>query len=368
MAVSLPGEPCSAGSEPSGPEARSRPAGRVLMLAASYHPHLGGVEKHLRCVTRELRAMGVEVRIATPAREQPEGEDLVDSVSVTRLSVHKRAARHALEPLVDWADIIHSHDAYPFLKFYLPFSLRSGARPAFVTFHGYERYPIPLEARVLRRLVRWRTRGSLCAGAFIPKWYRFTCGHITHGGVDAPQVRPPLGEGAVFAGRLEPDTGLPCYLEALRLLKQEHSIAVPLQVLGDGSLRPQAEAFCSEHGLQVEFFGMVSDVMPFLREARYAFCSGLLSMLEAMACGALVLAVYDNPLKEDYLRLSPTADFASVAGDPATLANQLLCLSDPVAAEEVAGRAFEFARTQTWHAVAELYLDLWSSLTAKEAP
>ena len=55
-------------------------------------------------------------------------------------------------------------------------------------------------------------------------------------------------------------------------------------------------------------------------------------------------------------------------GDPATLANQLLCLSDPPAAEEVARRAFEFARTQTWRAVAELYLDLWSSLTAEEAP
>jgi len=333
---------------------------RVLMLTPSYYPRLGGVEKHLRCVTRELRAMGVEVAIATPAWEGPEGEDLVDSVRVRRLSSDRRAGRKALAPLVDWATLVHTHDAYPFLKYYLPFHRRA-AKPAFVTFHGYEGYPIPLEARALRRLVLWLTRGSLCAGAFIPRWYRFRCSHVTHGGVDSPPQRPPLGDGAVFAGRIERDTGLTDYLEALRLLKHEHGVTVPLQVLGDGSLRRQASDFCAQNELAAEFLGPVSDVMPYLRDARFAFCSGLLSMLEAMACGTLVVATYDNPLKEDYLRLSPGAAHIGICDRPAAIRDEILRLRDADVAEARAQAAFDYAATQTWRAVAELYLDLWSS-------
>ena len=222
---------------------------------------------------------------------------------------------------------------------------------------------------MLRRVVRVLTRGSLCAGAFIPKWYHFRCARITHGGVDTPSERPPLGEGALFIGRLEPDTGLMSTVEALRLLKAQHGLELPLQVCGDGSQRAAAAAGAASAGLAVTFHGQVADVSPYLQQARFAFVSGFLGMLEAMALGRAVLAVYDNPLKEDYLRLFPGAQHVAIAGSPEELAGQLAALlADP---EGLAGRleqAYRFAQTQTWARVADLYRSLYASAGRAEEP
>jgi len=336
---------------------------RVLMLTSSYLPRLGGVERHVRFVVRELRQRGLEVRIATPRWDDawPAREE-VDGVEVTRLSLRGRAGRRDLAPLVEWASLVHTHDAYPFLKYYLPSRLTRPRLPVFATFHGYEGYPIPFEAKVLRRFVLWLTRGNVCAGAFIPKWYRFRCDHVTHGGVDAPTERPAMGEGAVFVGRLEPDTSFLGYLEAVRRLKEEHGIDLPLGVCGSGSLREEGEAFAREHRLDVTFHGQVGDVGSYLARAQFACVSGLLGMLEAMAAGAIVLALYDNPLKEDYLRLFPGAGHNVIAASPADLAERAAALvRSPGEGEAVAARASEFARSQTWERVADLYVQLWAA-------
>lgn len=337
---------------------------RVLMLSPSYLPRLGGVEKHVSSVVRELSHLGTEVRVATPRWDNGwPASETIGGVEVTRLDLVTGVGRRELRELVDWADIVHTHDAYPFYKYYLPFRFRRHRTPVFVTFHGYERYPIPLEARFLRRLLLWFTRGNICAGAFIPKWYRFRCTHVTHGGVHAPPARPALGEGAVFVGRLEPDTGFLDSVEVLRLLKEEHGVALPLEVCGDGSLREEGERLAGSADLDAVFHGPVKDVMPYLVRARFAFVTGLLSMLEAMAAGSIVLSLYDNPLKEDYLRLSPAAEHAIVSDSPAALAARAAdLLRAPDTCEKRAQEAYDFARTQTWSKVAELYVDLYQSL------
>ncbi|MBM3499683.1 MAG: glycosyltransferase family 4 protein [Armatimonadetes bacterium] len=336
---------------------------RVLMLTPSYLPRSGGVERHVRCVSRELLARGVEVRVATPRWDAAwPVQESAEGVEVIRLSRSRAAGMRELTPHVDWAEVVHTHDAYPFLKYYLPHRLRRPRRPVFATFHGYEGYPIPLEAKALRRIVLWLTWGSLCAGAFIPKWYRFRCAHVTHGGVDAPEARPPLGDGAVFVGRLEPDTGFLGYVEALGRLKEAHGIDLPLGVCGDGSLREAGETAARERGLNVTFHGRVPDATPYLSRARFACVSGLLAMLEAMAAGAIVLALYDNPLKEDYLRLFPGAGHLVIAGSPGELADRAAELvGHPELQEAIAAEAFEFARAQTWGKVADLYLQLWAA-------
>lgn len=335
---------------------------RVLMLTASYHPRAGGVEKHVRCVARELRAMGMEVWVATPRWEEGwNEEELVDGVMVRRLSTSTREGRKELEPLLDWAQVAHTHDAYPFLKYYQPYRLRRPRLPVFVTWHGYECYPIPLEAKFLRRIVGLLTKGSICVGAFIPKWYKFSCPRITYGGVDAPAERPPLGEGAVFVGRLEPDTGILDYIEALAWLRDKHGVDVPFEVCGVGSLLDMAKRRAAEKRLRVVFHGQVADPMPYFARARFACVSGYLAMLEAMAGGAIVLALYDNPLKEDYLRMSPMAVNAVIAGSPQELADQMAALArSPEEMERRAEAGYQFAKEQTWRRVAELYAGLYA--------
>jgi glycosyltransferase involved in cell wall biosynthesis len=334
---------------------------RVLMLTPSYAPRVGGVEKHVARVAGELAARGLQVTVATPRWDSAwPAEEATGAVRVLRLSPDRRAGTRELGPLVRQADLVHTHDAYPFLKYYLPYRFSHPFLPVVVTFHGYEGYPIPWEARLLRRLVLGLTRDRLCAGAFIPRWYHFDCDLITHGGTDAPAQRPPLGEGAVFVGRLEPDTGFLQYLEALALLKAETGACPELQVIGDGSLRAAGEALAREASLPATFHGRLADPGPSLRQARYALVSGYLAILDAMAAGSLVLALHDNPLKHDYLRLFPGASLMVVAASPRELADWLTALgSDPASEERLAAAAFDFAATQSWDRVADLTLDLY---------
>lgn len=54
---------------------------RVALVTSSYHPHLGGVESHVRNVARELRARGTDVEVWTVDR----GERAPERVGVTEL-------------------------------------------------------------------------------------------------------------------------------------------------------------------------------------------------------------------------------------------------------------------------------------------
>ena len=337
----------------------------LLMLTPSFHPALGGVEKHLLRVSQELVAQGHQVTVVSQ-RTDPEwpAHDAVGEIHIRRLPRRPglAALRSLLPSLVEWADLVHCHDAYPLLRWYLPVRWMAPRRPAFITFHGYEAYPIPLQARLLRRLAERMTLGSICMGEFICTWYRTKCDAVSYGGVDPPPQAsdPQPGAGAVFVGRLAPDSGIADIIQALRLLHDEHGAPLPLTVCGDGPLRAHLERAAREAHLQVRFLGRVPDVTTHLLEARFAFVTGYLAILEAMACRRLVFAVYDNPLKRDYLTLFPAASAMVVAGSPEELARRLAAhLPSPHQDRALLDQAEAFAREQTWRRVAETYLQLW---------
>ena len=333
---------------------------KLAMLAASFHPQTGGVERHVRRVGSALVAMGHQVSLLTRQGEGTAAQEVVDGIQVLRLParpgpLHLAQARE----LLAGAQVVHSHDAYPLLKW-----LRLLPRvPRFMTWHGYEGWPIPLEARLLRRLAGWLVSGSICMGEFICRWYGHGCTLTSYGAVDPPPtVTPPPPDGpALLLGRLEPDTGALAAIEALALLREHHGPALPLAVCGDGSLRPQAERLAAQRGLAAEFLGMVPDVSPHLARARLVLCTGYLGILEALAHGRLVFASYDNPLKRDYLRLHPCAGRGLlVAGSALEMSGQMAeHLRRPEQERLALSLGEQYARAQTWPALAGLYLDLY---------
>jgi glycosyltransferase involved in cell wall biosynthesis len=248
------------------------------------------------------------------------------------------------------------------LRWYLPVRWMLPRRPAFLTFHGYEGYPIPLEARLLRRIAGRAALGSICMGEFICKWYRCRCDAVSYGGVDASaEVPEPREDTAVFIGRLEPDTGIAEIIEALRLLR-EGGRSLPLTVCGDGSLRARLENAARAAGIQAEFVGRVAEPRAYLLQARYAFVTGFLAILEAMACRRLVLSIYDTPIKRDYLELFPARDAIVIAGSAGELAARLAeRLDAPERSRELLDRAQAFAHEQTWRKVAETYLHVYAA-------
>ena len=332
------------------------------MIAPSFHPSLGGVETHVRRVSECLGERGHQLTVLTHAGE-PSPEQLGP------LAVHRLprtgwlAAWRAARPHIAAADIVHCHDAYSFLHFYLPSCCLPPRRPVFITFHGYERYPIPQEAIRWRRFVRRRVRSAICMGDFICRRYDTPCFAVSYGGVDPVPDPPPLppNPSALFLGRLAEDTSIMLYLEALAALRRDFNRRLHLTVAGQGPLRPIAERFADAQGLSVRFLGPVSDPAPLFAESHFAFVSGYLAIWQALAYRRLVFAVYDNDLKRDYLLGFPEAEETLViAGEPADLAAQLdRRLADPAAGDQMRRRGARLAAQNSWQRVADLYLNMY---------
>jgi len=114
-------------------------------------------------------------------------------------------------------------------------------------------------------------------------------------------VQPDPGEGngdrsyALFVGRLSTEKGLRTLLAAWTRLR----VSIPLQIVGDGPLRPELEEYARQQGLEsVSFRGRLSgeETMAMMKGARcLVFPSecyeGLpMTVIEAFACGTPVIA------------------------------------------------------------------------------
>jgi glycosyltransferase involved in cell wall biosynthesis len=335
---------------------------RILMITPSFHPAVGGVESHVRRVSECLSQRGHDVSILTHA-DRP-SQERIGPLSVRRLARSGwLGAWRSARPHIAAADIVHCHDAYSFLHFYLPSCWLPPRRPVFATFHGYERYPIPREAIRRRRFVRRRVRNALCMGDFICRWYDTSCYAVSYGGVDPVADPPPLPSepSALFVGRLAEDTSILLYLEALAVLRADYGRRLRLTIVGDGPLRPIAERYAEAQGLWTRFLGAMEDPAPLFGEAQFAFVSGYLAIWQALAHRRLVFALYDNDLKRDYLEGFPDARGTLVIADaPAELAARLSeFLGDPEAAAERVERGTRLAAENTWERVAETYLSMY---------
>ena len=336
------------------------------MLTPSFHPSVGGVQTHVKRVGEELVKKGHGVAVLTRRidRSWPERED-VGPIRVVRVPARGgfvKAWRRVSEMMKD-TDVVHCHDAYAFVRYYLPFRILFPRHPVFVTFHGYEGWPIGLQARVFRRLAARLCQGSICIGDFIRKYYRTACDEVSYGAVDSPLAgadAPQPERGAVFVGRLEADMGILTYIEALNILRYQHDMTVPLHICGDGPLASTVDRLQRMYDLPIFMHGQVQDPASHIAGYELAFVTGYLSILNAMALGRRVFAVYDTPIKEDYLRCFPAADKIVIAPSAEALAEELArYLANPKAcsARIEAGRAF--ASSQTWDKAAQTYLELY---------
>ncbi len=306
------------------------------MLVPKFYPSSGGVERFVRQVAKRLVCQGLKVSVIAPLHapglattESLEGIEIYRFAVPDAWRLHNRPIRFtaglrmfcaiaAYRRMLQQADAIHCHDWGTFVFWYLPFRFIFPRKPVYVTFYGNEGvFPIPRSIVCLRRLAEHMCTDHLCGGDYIKKWYGTGCPRVVYGGVEPPsQVEYPRDpNSAVFVGRLEPDTGIVTYLEAVKMLKLQHGLDLQFDVYGDGSLSPQLQESAAESGVRVRFHGHVSAENPsqFFAGSNYAFVSQNLAMLEAMVNRRLVISVYDNPLKKDYVLSYPFAEQMLVA-------------------------------------------------------
>lgn len=360
----------------------------VLFLSRLFYPHIGGVEKHVLEISKILVSKGHKVIIISENSQESHSTPYQsDSPSARPVGKLKNLESYNINPgkddwfkkfriwkqlwkhrdLIRSADVVHCHDVF---FWYLPFRFLFLTKPVYTTFHGYEGNNIPNKKAIfMHKLSEKLSYGNICVGDFLKKWYGTKPTFITYGAVDLQTINKYITENkntkkfndkVIFFGRLENETGIMKYLEALKILKKK-GISLELDIYGEGSLKEGVIKYKKENNLKINLKGFIMNIESVLNNYEYVFCSRYLSILESMAFRKPIFAEYNNAIKKDYLQMAPFAEYISISKDANEIAQNL--------EEFILGRkklmvenAYTWVKTETWDKMADTYLKLWSYL------
>lgn len=333
----------------------------VVFFARLFYPHIGGVEKHVYEISKELLKKKYKVIVVT----EKHGKELLEheaykGIEIYRIPVNQNGRLKKFSiwwwlvkkiNIIKQADIVHCHDVF---FWYLPFRFAFLHKKVFTTFHGYESFPITKKAILIRKISEKLSRGNICIGNYIKKWYKTKPSFVSYGGVDVGEypISKKRNVNALFIGRLDEQTGIQMYCNAIKKIKKN----IPnfeFVIIGDGKFRSYAERYGKVLGLQ-------NRPEKYFLKYRYAFVSRYLSILEAIAARRLVFAVYDNLLKEDYLKMAPFAKFIVIERTAENLAKKVAYyLQHPEEENKLIEKAYDWVKKQSWEEMVSIYTKLW---------
>ncbi len=335
-------------------------AKQIIHLARLFSPHVGGVETHVREIAKIQVKRGFAVTVITEQHQA----DLPLQETIGGIKIIRIPQQFVGKKLPIWrwmwryrnllagAARIQVHDVFWWL---LPvFFLLSGE--IITTFHGWEtNFPVRITAKLQRWIYAQKSGRTVHVGTWIRDFYWDKPDAVTYGGVRKEFLR--VGElrrqknqklQLVFFGRLAEDNGVNEYCRVLSILRKK-GIKFAITWIGEGPLMET----CREYG---RILGSVRNPIPFLIKADIVFSSSYLSMMEAQALGKVVAAVYQNSLKEAYLRSYPGAFAIFLAGNSESLAEKIIDVTDNhQKMMALAEKSRHFARSQTWEKVADMY-------------
>lgn len=337
---------------------------KIVQITPKYLPSLGGVEKHVAALNKELIAQGYEIVVLTTQHDEQLLEyEVSDGVAIHSLpfkSINKKFETwqwiESKQSVFENA-IVQVHDVAWWLLPVLPKLYKK----FFITFHGWEGiYPVPFLNKLQRLLFAHAARKTVHVGEFIQKFYWDKPTTVLFGGVtDTTKIVPsPKRSSAtkitcVFVGRLVHENDIERYIELLEILKKG-GVSVEMQWVGDGALKTS----CQKYGTVT---GMVSDVNAYLGKADFVFASSYLSILEAQFQQKIVCSLYTHDLKKEYLNSYPGSAWMLIAQSAQEMSENILnLLSDKKKFIELSEGAHNFAKKQTWKKVTEQYLNLWN--------
>ncbi|HUQ84982.1 MAG TPA: glycosyltransferase family 4 protein [Candidatus Limnocylindrales bacterium] len=344
----------------------------IIFFTRRFCPQIGGVEKHALMVGKNLIKLGHKVTVIAEGNNNEKSKE-IDGISVKRIVSGEnnwfkkfRIWRKLFEikKLLKNADVIHCHDVF---FWYLPFKIINPSKKVFTTFHGHEtKFPPDKKAIIIRKISEHLSSGNICVGEYIKKWYHTKPNFVIYGGVNLVKNQKSFHSTGsereiknqksnltiTFIGRLEKDLGIMSYLKSLDLLKK-NKIPFDFKSYGEGPLASRIE----KYGEVKEF---VSDSTEAIEFADIVFCSSYLLMLEALIHKKIVISVYENKLKEDYLRNSPFANFVYICKDASEIYDVIKSVLDnPWKSEAMVNNGYLWAKDQTWEKVTKTYLELW---------
>ena len=344
---------------------------KILFIAPNYLPHIGGVEKHLDSLCKEMLKDGHEITILVQKFENSYDDYEKDgNIEIIRLNKSANKVLRRLNMLkymiiniknILKYDVIHFHDyatfwsyglgVYPLLKLF--------GKKVFITFHGWEGDVPPRKSIVFkRRLIEKLTTANISVGHFISKWYGTKANIVSYGGVDKVNNLSQNKEDYIlFVGRLAPDTGIFDYIKAWKIVSQ--STKLEFLICGDGNLRIEIEQYIQDNNIdRVVLKGFVSNVKNYIKDAKVIFTAGYLGILEAFSYQKNVIAIYDNKLKKDYLQMIPNNEKMMWVVDN-KLENIINVFNEAIADDNKKEIAYQYSLQNSWKTVKEDYYRLW---------
>jgi glycosyltransferase involved in cell wall biosynthesis len=353
---------------------------KILFITSSFYPNIGGVEKSVFYTARELSKRGNHISIVTLNPDNlAEKEQFNEGFEVYRiprstipytgmLSKWKWFLFHL--GLIKKADIIHFHDFDVFINWFFPYRFIFFKKRYYITFHGYEGYPLKYKHVFLRKVSEFFTHGNICVGEFIKRWYRTKPDEIFYAAVDTKYITTTskTGNNILFFGRLEKDTDILNYLKALQLFYTKTGSKIPLHILGDGSLSKEIKTFLENNNMPHKLLGSQKEPETFIKNSHLVLTSSYLSIVESLAHGKLVIAFYSNNLKREYLKSFPNSDAVMcITEDINEVANIIeKFIKKPLFYKDKINSGLILAKELTWSKVANKYLSLYNKEKANE--
>jgi glycosyltransferase involved in cell wall biosynthesis len=355
----------------------------IIFLTRRFYPKIGGVEKHVLEISKRLVKKGHRVIVITEKSDKTYSmnkrsrslsarlEGKIDGVEIHRIDSGKEnwfkkfriwSQLWRLRKLIVDAEIIHCHDVF---FWYFPFRLLHPTKKVYTTFHGYEGNKIPNNKAIfMHKLSEKLSKGNICVGGFLKKWYGTKPTFVTYGAVDSNcnktenlKFKITKNNRVIFLGRLEKETGILEYLKALNALNKK-SINLTLDVYGDGTLKKESINYSKDHNLNVSFNGFVSNASEYIKNYEYVFCSRYLGILEAMIFRKPIFSEYNNEIKKDYLLMSPFSDYISISKDAEEICRSVedyMNRRSKINTE----KAYNWVKSETWEKMVDIYLKLW---------
>jgi glycosyltransferase involved in cell wall biosynthesis len=328
---------------------------KILFFSRLFHPHIGGIERHLEEVSLKLISKGHEVTILTTKYdERLKDEEIYKNIKVIRFSQPKIKFIGLLYTwywliqnriIIKNYDIVHIHDVF---IWYWPFRLLF-SKKVFITFHGqWGHYPLSLSDVIQKKIGQKLSSGNICIGEYIPKHYGIKADLINYGATKAEKKVGKKDDNRImYIGRLDKELTLQNVLRVLKSLT-EHEI----DFCGDGEMKGECGKVGKVHGFV--------DPERYYTKAKYCFASGYLTILESLASKCLTFVVYDHPLKRDYYSLAPFSKFIVIGKDSNDLLKKFRYYeNNPEKAKNMIVKGYNWVINQTWDKMTNDYLRLW---------
>ncbi len=303
---------------------------KIVFLSPLFFPHIGGVEKHVYLLSRELIKNGHEVTVITYKFDPKlKSQEDIHGIKVIRFFYPKKkfiGLWHFLwlkRSLLMESDVIHIHDVF---IWYLPFRFVYPHIKVYTTIHGLEwGNPFSKAGIWQKKFAVKFSNGTIGVGKFLEKYIGTRFDLVIYGATNTFGVNKKHKNTIVFVGRLSKDTGV---LKFLKWLRKNPKYKVDF--VGDGEYRYECEKFGVVHGF--------TSPEKFLKKSQYVVPGGYLACLEAFAAKCKVKVFWDDELKKDYWQMSPMYKF--------------------IKNEDVDG-AYQWVKGQSWGRLADKYLELW---------